>query len=190
MSLSSPSFSRPPNQNFAKRSHTIAPKTFKTLTTHQPSYIHDLLQLHCSSRQLRSASHNLLEIPRMRTGFAQCSFTYSAPHIWNRLPHIISGNLNVTANTFQKKLKTFYYTCIEQSLSDNLCWTTVQLLHARKMTTTMEMKRKMKGYSLVMKLTNSDTHSWTQSFASFAICDNKQQSNQCISRNGWVMWRY
>jgi len=24
---------------------------FKTLTTHQPSYIHDLLQLHCSSRQ-------------------------------------------------------------------------------------------------------------------------------------------
>ena len=43
----------------------IALLTFKTLTTHQPSYIHDLLQPHCSSRQLRSASHNLLEIPRM-----------------------------------------------------------------------------------------------------------------------------
>ena len=48
----------------------IALMTFKTLTTHQLSYIHDLLQSHCSSRQLRSASHNLLEIPRMRTSFA------------------------------------------------------------------------------------------------------------------------
>jgi len=59
----------------------IALLTFKTLTTHQPSYIYDLLHPHCSSRPLRSSSHNLLEIPRMRTGFAQRSFTYSAPHI-------------------------------------------------------------------------------------------------------------
>jgi len=27
-----------------------------------------------------------------------------------RLPHVITGNLDVTANTFKKKLKTFYYT--------------------------------------------------------------------------------
>jgi len=73
--------------------------TFKTLTTHQPSYIHDLLQLHCSSWQLRSASHNVLEIPRMRTSFVQRSFTYGAPHIWNSLPHVITGNLDFTANT-------------------------------------------------------------------------------------------
>ena len=82
--------------------------TFKTLTTHQPSYIDDLLQQHHSSRQLRSSGHNLLEIPRMRTSFAQCSFTYSAPHIWNTLPRDITGNLNVTADTFKKKLKMFY----------------------------------------------------------------------------------
>ena len=47
----------------ASSSNRTADLTFKTLTTHQPSYIHDLLQSHCSSRQLRSASHNLLEIP-------------------------------------------------------------------------------------------------------------------------------
>ena len=88
----------------------IALLTFKTLTIHQPSYIHDLLQPHCSSQQLRSTSRNLPEIPRMRTGFAQHSFTYNAPHIWNSLPHIITGNLDVTANTFKNKLKTFYYT--------------------------------------------------------------------------------
>jgi len=87
----------------------IALLTFKTLTTHQPSYIDDLLQQHRPSRQLRSSDHNLLEIPRMRTGFAQRSFTYSAPHIWNTLPRDITGNLYVTTNTFKKKLKTFYY---------------------------------------------------------------------------------
>ena len=59
------------------------------------------------SRPLRSSSHNLLEIPRMRTGFAQRSFTYSAPHIWNSLPLVITDNLDVTANTFKKKLETF-----------------------------------------------------------------------------------
>ena len=77
----------------------IALLTFKTLITHQPSYIHDLLQPNCSSRQLRSASHNLLEIPRTRTGFTLRSFTYSAPHIWNSLPHVVTGNLDVTADT-------------------------------------------------------------------------------------------
>ena len=62
--------------------------TFKTLTTHQPSYIHDLLQPHCSSRQLRSVSHNLLETLQMRTGFAQRSFTYSAsPHLEQSTSH-------------------------------------------------------------------------------------------------------
>jgi len=88
----------------------IALLTFKTLTTHQPSYTDDLLQQHRSSRQLRSSGHNVLEIPRMRTSFAQPSFTYSAPHIPNTLPRDNTGNLNVTANTFKKKLKTFYYT--------------------------------------------------------------------------------
>ena len=50
-----------------------------------------------------------LDIPRLRTGFAQRSFTYSAPHIWNSLPDDIASNLNVTAHTFKNKLKTFFY---------------------------------------------------------------------------------
>ena len=57
--------------------------TFKTLTTHQSSYLHYLLQPHQPSHQLRSAIHNLLDIPQMRTCFAQRSFTHSAPHIQN-----------------------------------------------------------------------------------------------------------
>jgi len=45
------------------------------------------------TRQLKSSGHNLLEIHRMRTGFAQRSFTYNAPHIWNTLPRNITGKL-------------------------------------------------------------------------------------------------
>jgi len=32
------------------------------------------------------------------------------PHIWNSLPHLVTGNLDVIANTFEKKLRTFHYT--------------------------------------------------------------------------------
>jgi len=85
----------------------IALLTFKTLATHQPTYIHDLLQQHRSS-QLRSSGHNQLEIPRMRTDFAQHSFTYRSPH--GTLPSDTIGNLNVTPTTFKKICKTFYYT--------------------------------------------------------------------------------
>ena len=87
----------------------IALLTLKTLTTHQPSYLFDLLQAHQPSRQLRSASRNLLDVPRMRTGFGQRSFTYSASHLSNTLPDDITCNLNVTSYTFKRKLKTFFH---------------------------------------------------------------------------------
>jgi len=38
----------------------------------------------------------------MRTGFAQRSFTYSAPHIWNTLPSDIICNLNVAPNILEE----------------------------------------------------------------------------------------
>ena len=41
----------------------IALLTFKTLTTHQPSYFRHLLQPHQPSCQLRSASCNMLDVP-------------------------------------------------------------------------------------------------------------------------------
>ena len=47
-------------------------------------------------------SSYLFELPCMRTGFAQRSFTYSAPHIWNSLPYDIIDNLNITTSTLKK----------------------------------------------------------------------------------------
>ena len=43
----------------------IATLTYKTLATCQPSYLYNLLQLHQSSRALRSSTQQLLQVPYM-----------------------------------------------------------------------------------------------------------------------------
>jgi len=86
----------------------LALLTFKIFTSHQPSYLRELLQPHRPSQQLRSFSHNLLDIPRTRTVSAQCGFSHSATRIWNSLPDAITCHLNITTCTFKRKLKTFF----------------------------------------------------------------------------------
>ena len=83
---------------------------FKVLTTQQPSYLHELLRLHRPSRPLRSSEHNLLDVQRTRTVFAQRSFAISLPRVWNALPYIVTDNLDVSVPAFKSKLKTFFYT--------------------------------------------------------------------------------
>jgi len=87
----------------------LALLTLKILTSHQPSYLRELLQPHRPSRQLRSSSHNLLDIPQTRTVFAQRSFSHCAPRIWNSLPDTITCDLNITTCTFKRTLKTFVF---------------------------------------------------------------------------------
>ena len=90
----------------------LALLTFKILTSHQLSYRRELLQPHRPSRQLRSSSHNLLDILRTRTVFAQCSFSHIShiyPRIWNSLPDTITCDLNITTCTFKRILKTFFF---------------------------------------------------------------------------------
>jgi len=53
----------------ARINFKIAVITFNLLTTEQPSYLHELLQLRRPSRSFRSSNHNLLHIPRSRTAF-------------------------------------------------------------------------------------------------------------------------
>ena len=65
--------------------------TFNLLTTEQPSYLRELLQLRRLSRLLRSSSHNLLNIPRPRTAFVQRSLAHAARRVWNSLRHTITG---------------------------------------------------------------------------------------------------
>ena len=42
--------------------YKVALLTFKTLITHRPMYLHDLLQFHTSPRHLRSSEHHSLHV--------------------------------------------------------------------------------------------------------------------------------
>lgn len=63
----------------------IAVLTFKTLQIGKPSYLSDLLVRYQPSRNLRSASNNLLVVPDIRTSHGRRSFSFAAPTIWNSL---------------------------------------------------------------------------------------------------------
>ena len=66
--------------------YKVALTTFKSVTTHNPHYLHTLLIPYSSSRTLRSSSQNFLSVPRHTTAFQSRAFSIYAPRIWNRLP--------------------------------------------------------------------------------------------------------
>ena len=64
----------------------IAVLTFKTLQIGKPFYLADLLTLYHPTRNLRSASNNLLVVPDLRSSHGRRSFSFAAPTVWNSLP--------------------------------------------------------------------------------------------------------
>jgi len=93
----------------ARIDYKVALLTFKTLTTKQPSYLHELLQVHRPARLLRSNEHiNRLHDNGARTSFATRAFSHAAPTIWNSLPQELTNDLS-SLSVFKRNLKTFLY---------------------------------------------------------------------------------
>jgi hypothetical protein len=86
----------------------LAVITFKVLTTHEPSYLHNLIQLHAPTRQLRSDRRSLLHVDRVKSVFAEQAFGHSAAAIWNSLPSHLTTDPS-TLSTFKRQLKTELY---------------------------------------------------------------------------------
>ena len=78
------------------------------LTTNQPEYLADLIHYHQPQRQLRSASHRLLQCLTPRAVFGSRAFCFSAPRIWNSLPFDMTDN-QLTLAAFKRSLKTFLF---------------------------------------------------------------------------------
>jgi len=81
---------------------------FKCLNGLAPSYLCDLIELYVPSRNLRSA--NQFTLKAFSTNFKKLgdrSFSYTAPKVWNALPHEIRTEKSISI--FKKKLKTFYF---------------------------------------------------------------------------------
>ena len=84
--------------------------THLTLMQKTPPYLRELLTFIADmpgKSCLRSATENLLQVPRTRLKQGERAFSVSAPRIWNSLPH----GLRLQSNTqqFKKGLKTFFY---------------------------------------------------------------------------------
>ena len=96
----------------ARHEFKICLITFKALKFNQPSYIRELLSSssHESTLDLRSADdHSCLREPRAigERGFANRSFSYIAPCLYNKLP--ITIKLIDSLNTFKSHLKAFLF---------------------------------------------------------------------------------
>jgi hypothetical protein len=82
--------------------------TFKVIHGMAPKYLEELITVKKPARSTRS-SHGILLVPqrkRLKT-YGERSLTYSAPHLWNHLPHEIRECKNL--DSFKVKLKTFLF---------------------------------------------------------------------------------
>jgi len=84
----------------------IATLMFKALETGQPPYLAQQLCPYVPTRALRSSAFKL-QVPCTNLQFGSCSFSISAPTLWNSLPHSI--RFCESLSTFRKHLKTFYF---------------------------------------------------------------------------------
>ena len=86
--------------------YKIAVLTFKCLHGLAPEYLSDLIEVYQPSRNLRSASQNLLKKKTVKfVRLGEKSFSFSAPEVWNSLP--LSLRNESSLNVFKKNLKTF-----------------------------------------------------------------------------------
>jgi len=88
----------------------IALLTFKSITTHRPTYLFNLLQFRTTSCYLHSCDQNLLYDAGVRTVFGSRMFCHAALTICNSLPADLTDNFNnMLLSGFKCSLKTYFY---------------------------------------------------------------------------------
>lgn len=92
--------------------------TYKSIQGTLPSYICELVEKRQPGRQLRSASKQLLAVPKVRTiTYGDRSFRVAAAKLWNKLPDKIKSTDSLAQ--FKKQLKTHLFkTAYSQALPD------------------------------------------------------------------------
>ena len=88
---------------------------YKSLHSHAPEYITDMLSRYTPSRSLRSSSTELLTVPKARTKrHGEAAFSFYAPNLWNTLPEYL--RMAETVETFKHALKTYLFDLAYHSL--------------------------------------------------------------------------
>ena len=82
--------------------------TYKALNGQAPGYIIDLLKPYTPTRNLRSSSKNLLNVPPVKlVSYGQRCFSYVAPSLWNSLPDNIRQSSSL--QNFKTHIKTHLF---------------------------------------------------------------------------------
>ena len=82
--------------------------TYKALDGKAPGYITDLLKPYTPTRNLRSSSKNLLNVPPVKlVSYGQRCFSYVAPSLWNSLPDNIRQSSSL--QNFKTHIKTHLF---------------------------------------------------------------------------------
>ena len=81
---------------------------FKALHGLAPVYLQELVQVSKQSRNLRSNSLCLLQVPKSSTAkYGDRAFSHAGPSLWNKLP--VQCRNAKTITTFKSRLKTYLY---------------------------------------------------------------------------------
>ena len=92
----------------ARIQYKIILLTFNAVHGFAPHYISELVSPYKPTRSLRSSTQQLLQVPQQRTKtYGERTFVYSAPTLWNSLPHALRSLTKL--EPFKKLLKTHLY---------------------------------------------------------------------------------
>ena len=86
--------------------YKILTTTYKALHGLAPEYLSDMVTRSQPRRTLRSASRDLLDVPRYNLKYGEKSYSYAAPTLWNTLPGQMKSK---DLNNFKRELKTFLF---------------------------------------------------------------------------------
>ena len=93
--------------------------TYKALTGQAPGYITDLLKPYTQTRNLRSSSKNLLNVPPVKlVSYGQRCFSFVAPSLWNSLPD------NIRQSSSLQNFKTHIKMHLFNKCYDSVTWFT------------------------------------------------------------------
>lgn len=86
----------------------VLPLTFKSLSGLAPLYLSQLIVSYSPTRNLRSASKHLLEVPNVRLkSYGDRTFSVAAPKDWNDIP--LDIKLSRSFDVFKSRLKTYLF---------------------------------------------------------------------------------
>ena len=90
--------------------YKIQSLTHRVLTTKEPDYLFSLLTQYKPTRNLRSKTKSLLEVPLAKTMTGSRAFCVAGPVLWNSLPDHFRTLTH--HETFKKHLKTHHFTSV------------------------------------------------------------------------------